>query len=1507
MLDRPTTSRLERLALVAVVLTMATFAVVSVGAVPVNAPSTFTVAQGTTCTAVEPIVNNSQSASDFYDYRNPVNTSPLSDTFSSFGTTDYQESQESSLLFYTGPNSSTLVLVHDQLGDESGGSTLTFTFEGLPASGSWVVQDDEYTGRDDDWFIQETSAQIHWMWAPNRTDGGVYDGLSALSDEPIVIEPEFNEEADYWNLWDDSGSPEHRIETWQLWGPGGPVTELDRDRRLFIHRGGCEVTPPAAALSGPASGDVNQTLTFDASGSSDDGTIGGYEWDFDGDGTVDDITTDPTVTHSYQTGGNFTASVTPFDTYGNGDTATMAVQITAPNEPPVAAIDGPDTAVENATIRLDAGDSTDDGTITGYRWDVDGDGTIDNTTSEASLAHTYAEPGTYEPAVTVVDDGGITDTANTTIEVGADEAPTASLSAPSSAFENQSISLDASGSSDDVNISTYRWDFDGDGQTDANTSVPTTEHAYAEPGTAMPAVTVVDTAGQTDTANATVDVGADDPPQASLSVPATVVINQTVTLNASGSTDDVGVDEYRWDVEGDGQVDRVTNSSTISHTYLLIGPVTPTVQVVDTLNQTNTTGATTDVQADDPPRAALSVSTPVVENLTITLDASGSTDDIGIAEYRWDVDGDGTVDETTTNQSLSHTYPNPGAVTPAVTAVDSIGQTNTTETMIDVQVDEPPQATLSAPETVTEDQPFTLDAGGSTDDFGIAVYHWDFDGDGQLERSTTDPTVSTNYSESAVVGPMVTVEDTNGQNNSTSTSILVQPDQPPNAVLAAPSSTIENRTIELDATASTDDVEIVEYEWDFDGDGDPEESTTSPTTSHNYTAPGSVTTVLTVVDSNGQRNTTTTTIDVQPNQPPSAALSAPASALANQSVTLDASSSTDDVEIVEYRWDFGDGQSNVTATATTTHAYETNGSFNASVTVVDSAGLTDDANVSIQTETDQPPTAALSAPATTGMNEPVPLDASDSADDDTITEYRWDFGDGQTDATATATTDHAYDTTGSFNVSVTVVDSGAQTDTAEVTIDVVDQPPTAELSAPDTALVNGTVTLDASNSSDDEGIGEYRWDVEGDGVIDENTTGSTISNTYPQTGTVEPTVTVVDSNGQSETASVIVEVQELSAQASVTTADPTAGSTVEFDASGSTPADQIETYGWSFPGQESAGGETAEQTFDSSGTHTVELRVTSADRTATTTLSVEVAESEADDGGGSSGGGSSGGGSSGGGSSGGGSSGGGSSGGGGGGGGAIGGGDGGGAIGGGTDSGEESDTEPTLVPSISLTDVNFSATRLVEGQSLDIQVRVENAGNGSGTKTVEFDIEGQIRETRNLSLQPNETVTVLYNYQFTTPGTKSIKIDHGPKRTVEVIPRRPNLTITSVQTPPSIRAGENFTVTATVENNGHAPGTRTYEFVLFGDIVDIADVTLEPGQRTSLEYGLSVSAPGNYTGTFGNQSISLAVTGSGTDTAPPPTESSGDEPSATPPIVELLVGLLVAAMAILVVVRHRVY
>ena len=87
----------------------------------------------------------------------------------------------------------------------------------------------------------------------------------------------------------------------------------------------------------------------------------------------------------------------------------------AVNQAPVADPNGPYSGIAGVALSFDGSGSSDDGTIVAYSWDF-GDGTGLGT--GVNPTHTYGTPGTYTVSLTVTDDGGLTDTATTTVTIG---------------------------------------------------------------------------------------------------------------------------------------------------------------------------------------------------------------------------------------------------------------------------------------------------------------------------------------------------------------------------------------------------------------------------------------------------------------------------------------------------------------------------------------------------------------------------------------------------------------------------------------------------------------------------------------------------------------------------------------------------------------------------------------------------------------------------------------------------------------------------------------------------------------------------------------------------------------------------------------------------------------------------------------------------------------------------------------------------------------------------------
>ena len=88
------------------------------------------------------------------------------------------------------------------------------------------------------------------------------------------------------------------------------------------------VTAPYAWVGTGYAGRTGEPQTFDASGSYDpDGTLVSYQWDLDGDGVDDEVTTTPTLTHTFETPFKGLVQVRVVDDEGRTALATAPVDV----------------------------------------------------------------------------------------------------------------------------------------------------------------------------------------------------------------------------------------------------------------------------------------------------------------------------------------------------------------------------------------------------------------------------------------------------------------------------------------------------------------------------------------------------------------------------------------------------------------------------------------------------------------------------------------------------------------------------------------------------------------------------------------------------------------------------------------------------------------------------------------------------------------------------------------------------------------------------------------------------------------------------------------------------------------------------------------------------------------------------------------------------------------------------------------------------------------------------
>ena len=159
--------------------------------------------------------------------------------------------------------------------------------------------------------------------------------------------------------------------------------------------------PVAVASATPDGGDTPLTVNFSSAGSTDlDGAIASYFWDF-GDGTTSSLANPQ---HTYTVPGKYVAILTVTDNLGATTTNTVAVDVTAPNQNPVAVFQvDPPTGRAPLSVTLTSDGSYDpDGALGNFEWHFSDGGSYFGRTA----FHTFSQPGTYTISLTVFDNRG---------------------------------------------------------------------------------------------------------------------------------------------------------------------------------------------------------------------------------------------------------------------------------------------------------------------------------------------------------------------------------------------------------------------------------------------------------------------------------------------------------------------------------------------------------------------------------------------------------------------------------------------------------------------------------------------------------------------------------------------------------------------------------------------------------------------------------------------------------------------------------------------------------------------------------------------------------------------------------------------------------------------------------------------------------------------------------------------------------------------------------------------
>ncbi|MBS7657034.1 PKD domain-containing protein [Candidatus Bathyarchaeota archaeon] len=261
----------------------------------------------------------------------------------------------------------------------------------------------------------------------------------------------------------------------------------------------------------------------------------------------------------------------------------------------------------------------------------------------------------------------------------------------------------------------------------------------------------------------------------------------------------------------------------------------------------------------------------------------------------------------------------------------------------------PPVADAGPDLTVNEDTTMVFDGSGSSDNKGIVSYVWTFTDVVQKKLVGVSPEYV--FENPGIYYVWLNVTDLGGNWNTDELVITVLDVTKPVPKVELNQIVNEDTIVTLDGSKSTDNVGVTSYTWTIF------EDTTivliGSTVEHNFSKPGVYTIMLNVTDAAGNWGADVLNIKVLDITNPVAEAGSYQSVVEGAEVRFYAGMSRDNVGIVSYNWDFGDGTNS--SGVAVSHVYSAPGEYVVVLTVFDKAGnrAVDSTVVTVLRDTDR--------------------------------------------------------------------------------------------------------------------------------------------------------------------------------------------------------------------------------------------------------------------------------------------------------------------------------------------------------------------------------------------------------------------------------------------------------------------------------------------------------------------------------------------------------------------------
>ena len=389
----------------------------------------------------------------------------------------------------------------------------------------------------------------------------------------------------------------------------------------------------------------------------------------------------------------------------------------------------------------------------------------------------------------------------------------------------------------------------------------------------------------------------------------------------------------------------------------------------------------------------------------------------------------------------------------------------------------------------------------------------------------------------------------------------------------------------IDQSIDTDGF-IVNWTWDL-GDGT---IAYTQNVSHMFNQNDNYLVCLTVTDNNGFSHSNCELIEVLSAIPTASFVFDPVSPSTFELINFSDTSSDYDGNIVNWTWDFGDG--NLSYEQNPTHYYQENQVYTVTLTVRDNDGETNSTSEIITISNSAPLANFTFSPLTPSTIYIISFIDLSTDSYVTIVNFTWYFGDGN--ISFTQNTSHQYTEIGQYIILLQVRDDDGATDTHDKMINVTNAIPIANFSfTPQNPFTFDTVEFYDLSTDVDGIVTSWYWDFDdGNNSIIQNTTHQ-----YTDSGDYLVCLTVEDNDGGFNTICQTISVQNRDPSANFTFSPKIPAQTdfIIFSDLSSDLDGDIDSWEWDFDDGNFSYEQNPTYQYETSGMYYVTLTVTDDD------------------------------------------------------------------------------------------------------------------------------------------------------------------------------------------------------------------------------------------------------------------------------------------------------------------------